>query len=106
MCLRHPDAEPGHSSVFVGNLFFDDVLCVCSIIVLTLQKGAEGVRTGSAAARCFGGCGRITFRYAHLCVASVEMDSLLYQIFAGKRLNLDRFAVPKEYYPIVSRYLD
>ena len=34
------------------------------------------------------------------------MDSLLYQIFAGKRLNLDRFAVPKEYYPIVSRYLD
>ena len=34
------------------------------------------------------------------------MDSLLYQIFAGKRLNPDRFAVPKEYYPIVSRYLD
>ena len=34
------------------------------------------------------------------------MDSLLYQLFAGKKLNLDRFAVPKEFYPIVSRYLD
>lgn len=34
------------------------------------------------------------------------MDDVLYHIFNNKKLNLDHFTLPGEYYGIASRYLE
>ena len=36
----------------------------------------------------------------------IVVDETLYQVFRGKKLNLDRFALPEEYYGIASHFLD
>lgn len=36
----------------------------------------------------------------------LAMDDVLYQVFNNKKLNLDHFALPEEYYGIASLYLE
>lgn len=88
------------------NLFFEDVLCVCSLVVLSLHKALREYEQVCQQNTVSEDVDALHSGEIPQFVISVEMDSLLYQLFAGKRLSLDRFAVPKEYYPIVSRYLD